>query len=249
MTQPVARSIFQRVTLDTSGGAGVTPTSPGAGVGPDYHTIRDHYERCLAEHGPTPKGVDWPNAPDLATRFDVMLSVLRPTPKRPAVLDLGCGPGLLLDHLRVTQRPNALAYTGVDLSLPMIEAAKRLWPDAQFYQRDILEQPFADQSFDYVIMNGVLTEKQSLSEAAMTAYAEHLIEAAFRSCRIGIAFNVMSAHVDWRRDDLFHWPFDALAGFLKARVTRHVTFHADYGLYEYTVYAYRTASSPTPSFG
>lgn len=240
-----ARSIFQRVTLGLDGDsrAGAKATEAAR---PDYHEIIDHYERCLVEHGPNHKGVDWPNAPDLAARFEVMLGVLRASPERPSVVDLGCGPGLLLDHLRATGRDDTLAYTGVDLSHPMIEAAARLWPEARFFRRDILEQPFAERSFDYVIMNGVLTEKQSLSEAAMTVYAERLIEAAFRSCRVGLAFNVMSAHVDWRRDDLFHWPFDTLCAFLKARVTRHIVLRADYGLYEYTVYAYREAGRVLP---
>ncbi|MSO69852.1 MAG: class I SAM-dependent methyltransferase [Alphaproteobacteria bacterium] len=239
------RSIFQRVTLGIDKEPARSASSAAtADPRPDYHGIITHYERCLAEHGPNHRGVDWPNAPDLATRFDVMLGVVRATPARPSVLDLGCGPGLLLDHLRATGRQDALDYNGVDLSQAMIEAGTRLWPSVQFSRRDILEQPFDEKSFDYVIMNGVLTEKESLSAAAMTAYAERLIEAAFRCCRVGIAFNVMSAHVDRKRDDLFHWPFDALMSFLKARVTRHVTLRADYGLYEYTVYAYRTASSP-----
>jgi hypothetical protein len=55
---------------------------------------------------------------------------------------------------------------------------------------------------------------------------------------VGVAFNVMSKHVDWERDDLFHVPFDEIAAFLFANVTRNMVLRADYGLYEYTVYAY-----------
>lgn len=241
MTPPRAHSIFRQVTLGLDRAPRAT-TSRTTDQRPDYHAILDHYERCLAEHGPSHKGVDWPNAPDLATRFDVMLGVTRAGPVRPSVLDLGCGPGLLLDHLRVTGREASLDYSGIDLSQAMIEAARLLWPQARFSRQDILDQSLPERSVDYVVMNGVLTEKQSLSEAAMTAYAERLIEAAFKLCRVGLAFNVMSAHVDWRRDDLFHWPFDALFAFLDERVTRHVVIRADYGLDEYTVYAYRTAN-------
>ena len=34
---------------------------------PDYRSIVAHYEACLAEHGDTHLGVDWPNAEDVAT--------------------------------------------------------------------------------------------------------------------------------------------------------------------------------------
>jgi hypothetical protein len=60
--------------------------------------------------------------------------------------------------------------------------------------------------------------------------------------RVGLAFNAMSAHVDWTRDDLFHWPYDELFAFLRARVTRHAAIRADYGLFEYTAYLYREPS-------
>jgi hypothetical protein len=51
----------------------------------------------------------------------------------------------------------------------------------------------------------------------------------------------MSKHVDWERDDLFHLPYDPLAAFLKAEISRHFVFRADYGLYEFTTFVYREA--------
>ena len=68
---------------------------------------------------------------------------------------------------------------------------------------------------------------------------ERLLPRVFAAARVGMAFNVMSKHVDWERDDLFHVPYDMLAAFLKANVSRHFQFRADYGLYEYTTYVYR----------
>ena len=55
----------------------------------------------------------------------------------------------------------------------------------------------------------------------------------------GVAFNVMSKHVDWERDDLFHLPFDEMAGFVTRNLTRNFVIRNDYGLFEYTVYLYR----------
>ena len=103
----------------------------------------------------------------------------------------------------------------------------------------MLKNPLPTQSVDYVVMNGVLTEKRELSFEAMEDFAQAMIRTAFAACRKGIAYNVMSAHVDWERADLFHWPFDRASAFLRAEVSRNYAFRADYGLYEYTTYVYR----------
>ena len=211
-----------------------------------------HYEACLARHGATPRGVDWPDGADLAARFETMLAPVLVSANRPLLLDLGCGAGLLLDYLAATGGVERVRYRGIDLSPLMIEEARARWPAQEFSCCDILETPLQEQSVDFVVMNGVLTERVSLSVEAMTALAEALVAAAFRAARLGIVFNVMSAHVDWQRDDLFHWSFDQLAGFLKREVSPHYTIRADYGLYEYSCFVWhqpqRPAARPAPDW-
>lgn len=213
-----------------------------------WSALVTHYERCLERYGPTPKGVDWPNVPDLEVRFDTLLAVLdgAAAEPRPVLLDLGCGPGLLLDYLRATGRLETVEYRGIDLSPAMVGAARARWPDHDISCRDIVADPLPEQSVDYVIMNGVLTEKQTLSQDVMIGIAEELIVAAFTAARVGIAFNAMSRHVDWQRPELFHWGFDELGGFLGERVSRHYTFRLDYGLYEHTTFVWRAPRRPPP---
>jgi SAM-dependent methyltransferase len=198
-----------------------------------------HYDACLERYGPTPRGADWPNGADLAVRFQVMSGILDAAGDQPLLLDLGCGAGLLIDYLAATRRLDAVRYRGIDLSRAMVEAARQRWPDRDFECRDIVAAPLPEQSVDIVIMNGVLTERVGLSVQEMTALAQALVTAAFRSARVGIAFNVMNAHVVWQREDLFHWPFDAVAAFVRRELTAHYGFRADYGLYEYTCFAWR----------
>ena len=208
----------------------------------DWLPLQRHYERCLARAGATPGGVDWPNGPDLEERFNVQLQVLRAVPAAaalPTLLDLGCGPGLLLDYLATTGGAAAVDYQGIDISPAMIELGRQRWPGKRFEARDIVADPLPPDSVDVVIMNGVLTERQSIPRERMVMMAEALLRAAFRAARFGITFNVMSRHVDWERDELFHWSFDEVAAFLKRDLTRHFAFRADYGLYEFTVFAWR----------
>ena len=172
----------------------------------------------------------------------MQLGVLDAVPRQaglPSLLDLGCGPGLLLNYLTATGRVDAVEYRGIDISPAMIELGRRRWPGKAFQVRDILADPLPPESVDVVLMNGVLTERQGIPRERMVIMAESLLTAAFQAARYGIAFNAMSRHVDWEREDLFHWGFDEVAAFLKRNLTRHFSFRADYGLFEFTAFAWR----------
>ena len=206
--------------------------------GADYRSIVAHYEARLAEYGDDPRGVDWPNQEDANTRFDVMLGVIQPDAIGPvSLLDFGCGAAHMLDYLQRREwRP--YRYIGLDLSPSFIDLCRSKYPQDEFICADVLETPDLLPQYDYAVMNGVFTERVGVSEAAMFDYLKRLVAIVFSRARRGVAFNVMSSHVDWKRDDLFHVPLDQLAEFLVAEVTRHRVIRHDYGLYEYTVYIY-----------
>jgi SAM-dependent methyltransferase len=207
----------------------------------DYSEIVTHYEACLARHGDTHRGVDWPNEVDAKTRYRVMLEVIRetPTPLQPiTLLDFGCGAGHLLAHLRSEQQSN-VRYMGLDMSPKFVDLCRDKFPDAEFLCGDILQGDVEIPQVDYVVMNGVFTEKRSLPFEVMFDYFRQVLRRVYPLARRGLAFNVMSKHVDWERDDLFHLPFDSLATFLRREISRHYQFRADYGLFEYTAYVYR----------
>ena len=68
----------------------------------------------------------------------------------------------------------------------------------------------------------------------MLRYWQQFTMTAYRHCRFGMAFNVMSTLVDWERDDLFHLPFDVMATFVRKHLSRHFVIRHDYQAYEYT---------------
>ena len=205
---------------------------------PRYHEIVAHYEACLRTHGDSPQGVDWPNEQDAKTRYEVMLGVVRPPWKPIRLLDLGCGASHLFEYIRERGRVD-IEYAGLDISPEFIRLSRAKYPERKYYCVDILDAAADVPPHDYVVLNGVLTEKCSLPFDEMWQYAQALLRRAFEIATIGIAFNVMSKHVDWERDDLFHLPHDLLADFLCRELSRHLVIRNDYGLYEYTAYVYR----------
>ena len=204
----------------------------------DIASIVGHYEACLAQFGDSAKGMDWPNTAALQRRYAVMTEVVRRPEGHIELLDLGCGSGMFLDYLQNEGLAPPWRYHGIDISEKMIEAAWANRGSEAFEVRDILNSPLPSGSFDYVVMNGLLTEKQSLSQLEMTAFACDIITSAFDIARVGIAFNVMSKIVDWEREDLFHWALEEMCEFVCTHLSRHFIVRNDYGLYEYTVYLY-----------
>jgi len=202
----------------------------------DVAHLQQIYAAALGAKGVTPEGVLWPNAPDLATRFEVLLGPVefaKYSPKNPArLLDLGCGPGFLLDFLAENGLLDAVDYTGVDITDVTMRHARSHWPRHRFELRDVRDHPFSPDQFDYCMMCGTFTSRFGNTYSQMEALTQDTLRAVWPSVTVGLGFNVMSKHVDWERADLFHWPLDEIMRFCKAELSRHVSFRLDYGLWE-----------------
>jgi len=197
-----------------------------------------HYNETFEKHGATEKGVDWgPDPADHILRLDRMLAVAdRGFVAQPSLLDVGCGYGSLYE--RMLKKGDKLSYTGVDLSNAMIELARARHPEAKWMACNVLDLPSEPQA-DYVVCNGVLTQKLSNSQSSMDAFLKRLVKHMYAMARVGIAFNVMSTHVNFTADNLYYRNPAELLGWCMSEVTPRVRLDHAYPLYEYTLYLYR----------
>lgn len=202
----------------------------------DYKKIVKHYENCFIKFGDNHKGLDWPNKEDLLKRYNIALEITRN--EKCSLLDFGCGTAGLLEHINNSKISN-IKYFGLDLSEKYIETCINKFPEMTFYLIDILEESKKLPNFDYVIMNGVFTEKRELSFHEMWSYCQKTLIKVFEKAEKGIAFNVMSKEVDWERKDLFHLSTDLLISFISKQLSGKFIIRSDYGLYEYFVYVYK----------
>lgn len=205
-----------------------------------YIDIVEHYENCLKIHGDNHLGVDWPNEEDVFKRFNVMLDLifLKKVDTPFTLLDFGCGAAHLYQYIIDNHYEN-ISYEGLDLSNEFISLCKKKYNDVNFHCLDILNNDTKLKDFDFVILNGVFTEKRDLTFEEMYDYFQKVIIEISKISIKGFAFNVMSKNVDWERDDLFHLPLDLLSNFLCKNISRNFIIRNDYGLYEYTVYVYK----------
>lgn len=203
--------------------------------------LQTHYAACFRDHGATVQGVDWGRDTDrhLASQRR-MLHVLRngetASPPRPSLLDVGCGYGHLYATASALSIP--LDYHGIDLCSSMIESARAKHPSATWHVGDLFG--FAKpQSFDYVVSNGVLTQKLDVSFPNMDRYARALVQTMFAACRCGIAFNLMTTRVNFTQPHLYYKnPIEFLAWCME-EVTPCVRLDHSYRAYDYTLYLYR----------
>jgi SAM-dependent methyltransferase len=206
---------------------------------PRYDALREHYENCLEQHGDNHLGVNWPRQEDALKRYEVMLDMLRPTPdgERISVLDFGCGAAHFYEYL-IARGRHDIDYVGLDISQKFIALSRHKHPALTFYCLDFLLPGAELPQFDYIVLNGVFTAKATLGFEEMWTFCRNLLRKLRPHARRGVAFNVMTKHVDWERDDLFHLPFDTLGGFLRDEQWQQYTLRSDYGLYDYTAYLY-----------
>ena len=207
----------------------------------DYTAIVEHYESCFEKYGDAPKGMDWPNEEDAVKRYSVMLDLVKENNSSVSLLDFGCGTSHLLEFInKKEEKFGNLKYSGADISSKFINLSKSKFPQVDYYCVDILKDDLSNiPSFDYAILNGVFTEKHTLSHEQMWEFFQKMILTIFEKVDKGMAFNVMSKAVAWERDDLFHLSTDVLIDFMVKNLSRNFIIRNDYGLYEYTVYLYK----------
>jgi 2-polyprenyl-3-methyl-5-hydroxy-6-metoxy-1,4-benzoquinol methylase len=202
--------------------------------------MESHYTATFKKHGATSRGVDWGAEEQCELRYAKMLEVIgdaeRLTERPFELLDVGCGFGGLLGY--ASKSGLKLDYTGVDVSEALVDQGRALYPNAKWSHADVLNLP-ATRRYDYVICNGILTQKLTATHLEMNDYAAALIRKMFALCNKAVAFNVMSTHVNFQVDNLYYRSPVEMLAFCLAELTRKVRLDHAYPLYEYTMYLYR----------
>lgn len=173
------------------------PDSPTDAPGAPY---LEPYRRAVADLGAGFAATLWGSEETQRLRFDIIDAMVPLHGRR--VIDLGCGQGDLLAHLR--QRGIAPSdYLGLDAMAPMIERAReRQLPGARFAVADLLRD-------DAVIRaaGAAGAEVACISGTLNTMTrdeARHLVAVAFEASSIGVVFNFLSDrhHPRWAGRDL-----------------------------------------------
>lgn len=194
----------------------------------DKNAAIARYAERLERLGPVPQALGWRDRAQQELRFDVIAAGL-PGLAQASLLDVGCGFGDLHGHVKSRR------YVGCDISPEVLAVARKQFADVSFEERDILAQPYAPGSFDYVCMSGLFNHRQTDNQG----FLERMLAAAFAISARGVAANMMTNQVDYRDSYLYYYDPEQVLRFCRS-LSRRVALRHDYPLYEFTVFVYRT---------
>jgi SAM-dependent methyltransferase len=161
----------------------------------DLTRFKDYYRRSAVRESTDARRVGWGSEESQNARFEVFVSLAPLQGLR--VLDVGCGLGAFGGYLRA--RGLSVRYTGVDLFEPTLREARRRHPGLTFEARNLLERPFRPGAFDHGFLSGVFNVRVRDN----WAYLRAVVGACLRSCRRGVAFNLLHGDASLRERDRF----------------------------------------------
>lgn len=199
--------------------------------------VANYYSEKLAQHGETPRGVDWNGEESQILRFKQLCKVIT-SPADFSLNDLGCGYGALFDFL-VTEYPK-FSYLGADISDDMIRTAQKR--TAEYAQARFITAAEPDQVADFGVASGIFNVRLGRSDTEWLAYFQDMLDVLDRTSHLGFSFNCLTSYSDEDKkcDYLFYGDPCLLFDLCKRRYSRQVALLHDYGLYEFTILVRKT---------
>ncbi|URI06323.1 class I SAM-dependent methyltransferase [Aquincola tertiaricarbonis] len=195
-------------------------------------SIADHYRSLLQAHGDSHEAAQYSSRESQEARYAVLAEVGDLQGAR--VLDFGCGTGHLATWLQ--GRGIDCRYTGVDIVTEFFPHARAKHPGHRFGTL----ADFEGERFDYVLVSGVFNNRMDDNAAFLARTLEDLFARTDRA----LAFNLMSAYVDYQDPGLWYARPEDVFGLVK-KLTPFVSLRNDYVVkqvavpFEFAVYAYR----------
>lgn len=203
----------------------------------DIARLGSHYSGLVREHGDDPRSAQQTDRATQERRMEILAGVA--DLRQAKIFDFGCGTGHLLTFLKSHCQYTG-EYVGCDLTEDILAIARRCHPQAKFLRRDVLEEGLGEE-VDYALVSGTFNNAISDNWEFLTQALTKL----YAGVRQGLAFNLLSAYVDYFDQGLYYADPGEVFRFCKENLSTRVTLRHDYQIkagvlpYEFTIYVYR----------
>jgi len=195
--------------------------------------VAKYYAEKLAEHGDTPRGVDWNGEEGQTIRFEQLYNLIDTKKLAFSINDLGCGYGALLNYIQ--GKGNDCSYLGIDVAREMISISKQRHVDNP--QARFITSAEPDRLADYGMASGIFNVRLERTNAEWFDYLQGTLDALNRTSSLGFSFNCLSSYSNEhkKRDYLYYADPCQLFDLCKRRYSQQVALLHDYRLHEFTI--------------
>ncbi len=199
-----------------------------------HKTVDAYYTNRLRTYGAVPLGVDWTCQATQELRFVQLLRIVAPAPVV-SLNDLGCGYGALYGFIAERLPATAIDYLGVDLSVAMVNAARRRWRGqaaARFARGARLPRVA-----DYSVASGIFNVSLQVPRGDWERTVQETLLEMRRASSIGIAVNFLAPLAPGQAGpaELYRTEPEVWVRFCERSLGARVELLQGYGLREFTL--------------
>lgn len=191
----------------------------------------DRYQKRILKHGKTFESLSSGSREHQSIRFDIQKNI--GIKNGDSVLDIGCGIGDFYGYLK--KQGISVDYYGVDLVPDLIAESQTRYPECGFEVKDILTEPFEENSFDYIVssqaMNYKFTNEHNID------HAKQMLEKMNFFAKKGVVCDFLTKYVDFQEDHLYYYNPEEILRICKS-LTKRVDLIHSYPLFEFSVYLF-----------
>ena len=196
----------------------------------DREYLISFYDKSLGMFGDRPESLHWTPAGQIA-HYGALLDIA-PGIDGGKILDFGCGKGDFCGFLK--DRNINVDYIGFDINENFIALAREKYPEADFRVFDI-EKEAPGEDYDYIFLCGVF----NLNVRGLDELIPFTLKRLFDHCRIGLAFNALSAHNPRKDFELHYVSEKEILDFAIRELSPFVAIKSDRIPYDFTMFVYR----------
>ena len=175
------------------------------------------------------KTLNWGSKESQYRRFNILNQI--GDLQNQSLLDVGCGFADLYDFLK--DKKIEVNYTGLDITEPILEDARKKFPLVKFINDSLLNLPESSM-FDYVFASGIYTYRSEKEYE----YIEDMTKSMFAHCIKGVAFNCLSQWADTKDEGEFYADPCTIIE-IGHKLTKRLVMRHDYQPNDFTIYLYK----------
>jgi SAM-dependent methyltransferase len=191
----------------------------------------NRYNERLKELGYSEATLGWSRNKN-KVRFEALIKEWHSEISESAICDFGCGFGDFFGFLTNEKKIKLTDYTGIDINENLINIGRELYPEANFWVGDIVQENYS-KTFDFIFSSGVFNHK--LSHGDEYHFIDETLQKINQLSRKGFAINFLSDKVDYRHEHTFHSNPGKILDIVY-QFSNHILLRNDYMPFEFTVY-------------